>query len=109
MTKILEHEYEYLQMEVTSLRVTPWTGRSILMAESRKDHTPWSTNSWVVWFKLWNFKFTASACGEVKDISENVCKYVTPTSGKLFQPDKYNNQSINISPFVSFTLIFKEF
>lgn len=34
----------------SSGRATPWTGRSILKAESRKDHNPWSTNSWVVWF-----------------------------------------------------------
>lgn len=96
----------------SSRRATSWTGRSILKAESRKGHALWSTNSWVVWFSCGILNLQPLPAERSKTFwpiyRQNVCKYMTLTSGKLFQPDKYNNQSINISPFINITLILKE-
>lgn len=55
--------------------------------KSRKVYAPWSTNSWVVWFSCGILNLQLLPAEKVRDIVENVCKYMTVTYGTLFQLD----------------------
>lgn len=89
-----------------SRRAILCTRRSILKAESRNKHAPWSTNSWVVWVGCGILNLQPLPAERSKIFWKmSVNMWLAP--GKLFQPDKSDNQSpsINRSPLI-LSLIF---